>query len=255
MAVQIKIRMDIKWTHPCDKIDLSGVQRGAAMSYRILLVEDDRQIREVIEDYFSAKSGGEITLVTANDGNEGLERVRYEEYDLVMLDIMLPHVDGFTLCREIRKKSIVPVLFLTARATEADLLHGYELGCDDYMIKPFSPAELYAKVNALLKRAKGMVINKEIVCGRIVMNLVTFAVTVDGNNIELAPKEFALLKFMMEHKNCVTDRDTLLDRVWGYDFFGSDRVVDNHIKKLRKALGEAGGQIKTVITKGYKLTD
>lgn len=225
------------------------------MSYRVLLVEDDRQIREVVEDYFSDKGGGEFTVITAQDGEEGLELIRCEEYDLIMLDIMLPHVDGFTLCREIRSKSIVPVLFLTAKATEADLLHGYELGCDDYMIKPFSPAELYAKVNALLKRAKGMVINREIVCGKIHMNPITLEVSVSGENIELAPKEFALLKYMMEHKNCVLDRDTLLNRIWGYDFFGSDRVVDTHIKKLRKSLGEAGQQIKTVITKGYKLTE
>ena len=230
-------------------------KRGAEMSYRILLVEDSRQIREVIEDYFTDKSGGEFDLVTAADGEKGMELIRCEEFDLVMLDIMLPHVDGFTLCREIRRKSIVPVLFLTAKATEADLLHGYELGCDDYMIKPFSPAELYAKVNALLKRAKGMVISKEIVCGKISINLVTFEAAVDGKAVELAPKEFALLKYLIEHKNCVADRDTLLDRIWGYDFFGSDRVVDNHIKKLRKALGEAGGQIKTVISKGYKLTE
>ncbi|MBQ9140782.1 MAG: response regulator transcription factor [Lachnospiraceae bacterium] len=225
------------------------------MAYRVLLVEDDRQIREVVEDYFSDKSAGEITVVTAQDGEEGLELIRFEEYDLIMLDIMLPHVDGFTLCREIRSKSIVPVLFLTAKATEADLLHGYELGCDDYMIKPFSPAELYAKVNALLKRAKGMVVNREIVCGLIHMNPVTLEVFVKGESVELAPKEFALLKYMMEHKGCVLDRDTLLNRIWGYDFFGSDRVVDTHIKKLRKSLGEAGGQIKTVITKGYKLTE
>ena len=158
------------------------------MSYRILLVEDDRQIREVIEDYFSVKSSGEITLVTAADGEEGMELIQYDEFDLVMLDIMLPHVDGFTICREIRRKSIVPVLFLTAKATEADLLHGYELGCDDYMIKPFSPAELYAKVNALLKRAKGMVISKEIVCGRISINLVTFEAAVDGKTVELFAK-------------------------------------------------------------------
>lgn len=225
------------------------------MAYKILLAEDDRQIREVIEDYFSDKSGGEITVVTARDGREGLELIEREEFDLIMLDIMMPKVDGFTLCRKIRAKSIVPVLFLTARATEADLLHGYELGCDDYMIKPFSPAELYAKVNALLKRAKGMVISKEIICGKIAIDLVTLEVFSCGAAVELAPKEFALLKYLVEHKNCVIDRNTLLDRIWGYDFFGSDRVVDNHIKKLRKALGEAGAQIKTVIGRGYKLTE
>lgn len=225
------------------------------MAYQILLVEDDRQIREVIEDYFSDKSDGNITIVTAQDGGEGLSLIKEKEFDLVLLDVMLPQIDGFSLCREIRRESIVPVLFLTARAREEDILYGYELGCDDYIVKPFSPAELYAKVNAVLKRSKGMVIEKELVCGQIRMNLITLQVTAAGKQAELAPKEYALLKYLMEHKNWVVNRDTLLDKIWGIDYFGSDRVVDNHIKKLRKALGEAGGQIKTVVTKGYKLTD
>lgn len=224
------------------------------MAYKILLVEDDRQIREVIEDYFDSK-GKEITVVTAQDGGEGLSFIRSGEFDLVILDIMLPGIDGFSLCREIRRNSIVPVIFLTARAREEDILYGYELGCDDYIVKPFSPAALYAKVLAILKRASGMVIEKELVCGKIRMNLVTLQVYTDGKAAELAPKEFAMLKLFMEHKNWVISRDMLLDKIWGIDYFGSDRVVDNHIKKLRKALGSAGGQIKTVVTKGYKLTD
>ncbi|MBQ8781171.1 MAG: response regulator transcription factor [Oscillospiraceae bacterium] len=224
-------------------------------AYRVLLVEDDSQIREVVEDCFSAKSEGDIAVVTAQDGSEGLELIRSEEFDLVLLDIMLPGVDGFTICREIRRTSIVPVLFLTARATEADVLHGYELGCDDYIIKPFSPAALYAKVSAMLKRVSGTVISRELVCGKISMDMVSFEVRSDGKPVELAPKEFALLKYMMEHKNCVVDRDTLLNRVWGYDFFGNDRVVDNHIKKLRKALGDSAVQIKTVIGRGYRFTE
>lgn len=225
------------------------------MAYRVLLVEDDYSIREVIEDYFSAKSEGGIGLVTAADGAEGLRLITEEEYDLVMLDVMLPAIDGFSLCRELRRRSDAPVLFLTARAREEDVLYGYELGCDDYMVKPFSLAELYAKTNALLKRAKGMVIKRELVCGAISMDLVTLRVTADGNEIDLAPKEFALLRYLMEHKNWVIDRDTLLNKVWGYDYFGGDRVVDNHIKKLRRALGAAGAQIKTVIKRGYKLTE
>lgn len=225
------------------------------MAYTILLVEDDRQIQEVIEDYFSAKGDGLINVICAHDGDKGLSLIREKEFDLVILDVMLPEIDGFSLCREIRRDSIVPVLFLTARAREEDILYGYELGCDDYIVKPFSPAELYAKVNAQLKRAKGMVIEKELVCGKIRINLITLQVTAAGNKTELAPKEFALLKYLMEHKNWVVSRDTLLDKIWGIDYFGSDRVVDNHIKKLRKALGDAGKQIKTVVTKGYKLTD
>lgn len=225
------------------------------MAYTVLLVEDDNQIREVIEDYFSAKGECSINIVTAQDGEQGLELIKSREFDLIMLDIMLPHIDGFSLCREIRKNSIVPVLFLTARTREEDILYGYELGCDDYITKPFSPAELFAKVNAQLKRAKGMVISREIVCGEIRMDCITLQVTACGKSVELAPKEFSLLKYLMEHKNWVIDRDTLLNKIWGYDYFGSDRVVDNHIKKLRKALGSAGAQIKTVISKGYKLTE
>ncbi len=230
-------------------------QGGEDMAYTILLVEDDRQIREVIEDYFSDKSDGALNVICAQDGSEGLSLLKEKEFDLVILDVMLPEIDGFSLCREIRRESIVPVLFLTARAREEDILYGYELGCDDYIVKPFSPAELYAKVNAQLKRAKGMVIEKELVCGEIRINLITLQVTASGQKTDLAPKEFALLKYLIEHKNWVVSRDTLLDKVWGIDYFGSDRVVDNHIKKLRKALGEAGKQIKTVVTKGYKLTE
>ena len=224
------------------------------MAYRILLVEDDSSIREVISDYFSGKDE-DTALIMAADGGEGLELIGSGEFDLIMLDVMLPNIDGFSLCREIRRKSDVPVLFLTARAREEDVLYGYELGCDDYIVKPFSLAELYAKVQALLKRSKGMVLKKELVCGRIRLDPITLTVISDGREVELAPKEFAILKYLMEHKNWAVDRDTLLSRIWGYDYFGGDRTVDNHIKKLRKSLDSAGDQIKTVIKKGYKITD
>lgn len=224
------------------------------MSRRLLLVEDDSQIREVITDYFKAQGGG-LAVETAHDGSEALRLIKENEYDLYMLDIMLPGIDGFSLCREIRRKSVAPVLFLTARAREEDILYGYDLGCDDYIVKPFRLAELFAKVNALLRRSKGMMRAGEMVCGKISLDPMTFTVKVDGKEVELAPKEFALLKYLMEHKNWVADRETLLERVWGYEYIGGDRVVDNHIKKLRKALGTAGSQIKTVVTKGYKLTE
>ncbi len=224
------------------------------MAYRILLVEDDSSIREVISDYFSSKAEG-MELITASDGDEGLELIEEGGFDLIMLDVMLPCIDGFSLCREIRRKSDIPVLFLTARAREEDVLYGYELGCDDYIVKPFSLAELYAKSQALLKRSKGMVLKTELICGKINLNPMTLTVRVDNEEVELPPKEFALLKYLMEHKGWVVDRNTLLDRIWGYDYFGGDRTVDNHIKKLRKSLGEAGSQIKTVIKTGYKLTE
>lgn len=224
------------------------------MAYRILLVEDDEQIREVITDYFSSKDSV-ITVETASDGDEGLELIGSNEYDLIMLDVMLPGTDGFSLCRYIRANSSVPVLFLTARGREEDKLYGYDLGCDDYIVKPFSLAELYAKTNAMLKRSKGMTVSKTMTCGKIQLDPVRMIVKVEGEQVELAPKEYEILKYLMEHKDWVVDRDTLLTKVWGYDYFGGDRVVDNHIKKLRKALGAPGAQIKTVISKGYKLTE
>ena len=223
------------------------------MENSILLAEDDPQIREIIADYFSEK--GDLTLTCVPDGAAALNILQTQQFDLIMLDVMMPGIDGFSLCREIRMKSDVPVLFLTARAREEDILYGYALGCDDYIVKPFLLSELYAKCHALLKRAKGTVLSAELVCGGIRMDLHSFAVTANGKPVELAPKEFALLKYLMEHKNWVVSRNMLLDRVWGADYYGSDRVVDNHIKKLRKALGDAGSQIKTVITKGYQLTE
>lgn len=224
------------------------------MAYRILLVEDDEQIREVITDYFSSKDSV-ITVETASDGDEGLKLIGSNEYDLIMLDVMLPGTDGFSLCRYIRANSSVPVLFLTARGREEDKLYGYDLGCDDYIVKPFSLAELYAKTNAMLKRSKGMTVSKTMTCGKIELDPVRMTVKSEGEQVELAPKEYEILKYLMEHKDWVVDRDTLLTKVWGYDYFGGDRVVDNHIKKLRKALGAPGAQIKTVISKGYKLTE
>lgn len=224
------------------------------MAYKILLVEDDEQIREIITDYFSSKDDG-IAVETAADGDIGLALFRENEYDIIMLDIMLPGTDGFSLCRYIRAESSVPVLFLTARGREEDKLYGYDIGCDDYIVKPFSLAELYAKTNAMLRRSKGMTASKTITCGRITLDPVKMTVTVDGQPVELAPKEYEILKYLIEHKGWVVDRDTLLTRVWGADYFGGDRVVDNHIKKLRKAVGEAGTQIKTIISKGYKLTE
>ena len=221
----------------------------------ILLAEDDEQIREAITDFFLDKGADVLHLTTAADGAEALERMREQHFDLLILDVMMPNIDGFTLCKEIRAQSDVLILFLTARAREEDVLYGYSLGCDDYIIKPFSLAALFAKVQTMLRRAKGTVCNSTLECGSIRMDLLTMTVTADGRQVELAPKEYELLRCLLENKGKVLTRDQLLDRVWGTDYFGSDRVVDNHIKKLRHALGDAGKQVRTVITKGYQLTD
>ena len=223
------------------------------MVFKLLLVEDDEEIREIIIDYFTEKSGGTLSINTAETGIEGQLKCMDNEYDLVLLDVMLPEVDGFTICRELRKKSDVPIIFITARHNESDRLHGYKLRCDDYVTKPFSLAELYAKVNALLKRSKGMVRREIMTAGKIKIDPYSYTAYVNDEEIILAPIEFAILKILVESQGTVVSRDSLIIRIWGYDFDGNDRVVDNHVKKLRKALGNASTQIKTVFKKGYRL--
>lgn len=225
------------------------------MKNTILLVEDNQQIQEFVVDYFNTKSQGEMQVVIANTGDEAMDRIFEKEFDLVLLDIMLPGVDGFTICREIRKKSIVPIIFITARVSEEDVLYGYDLGCDDYVTKPFSVTELYAKVQALLKRSKGMVCNKILSCGDIMLNPTTFEVRVAEQIVDLPPKQYGLLKYLLERKGNIVTRETLLLCIWGYDYEGTDRVVDNHVKKLRQALGNGGKNIRTVVGRGYKIVE
>lgn len=223
------------------------------MVFKLLLVEDDPEIREIITDYFIEKSKGLFDLYCAETGIEGQINCINNEYDLVLLDVMLPEVDGFTICRELRKTSDVPIIFITARHSENDRLHGYQLGCDDYVTKPFSLAELFAKVSALLRRSKGMVRKEIMTVGNIKLDPYRYSAYVNDEEVILAPIEFAILKVLMETNGKVVSRDSLIIRIWGYDFDGNDRVVDNHIKKLRKSLGEASHQIKTIFKKGYKL--
>ena len=225
------------------------------MQYRILLVEDDAQIREAIEDYFTGKEEDEIQIICARDGTEGMESAMETRFDLAILDIMLPGMDGFALCRELRRVSVAPIIFLTARGSEEDKLRGYLMGADDYMVKPFSLAVLYAKVKALIKREKGMVGSPVLHVGGIMLDPARYTVTVDGELVDITPKEYALLRCLMEHKGRVLGREELLIAIWGYDFEGTDRVVDNHIKKLRKLLGKCGTQIKTVRRTGYKIEE
>lgn len=221
---------------------------------RILLIEDDLQISEVIKEYFRNKG---VSVQDVDNGIAAQDVIdeSINDFELVLLDIMLPGADGFTLCREIRRKSDIPVIFITARGREEDILFGYDLGCDDYIVKPFMLSALFVKCEALIRRANNAVGDKMLECGRIRLDARRLVCYADSNEVELPPKEFAILRYLMEHKDWVVDRTTLLDRIWGYDYFGSDRVVDNHIKKLRKALGNAGAQIKTLVGRGYKLTD
>ena len=223
------------------------------MKATILLAEDERDMREVLCDYFTAKSDGELTMISAPDGNTALHLIETQPFDLLLLDIMLPGTDGFALCRAAREQGDAPVLFVTAREDEQDKLHGYGLGADDYVVKPFSLAVLYAKAQALLRRSRGMTAAEVLRAGELVLNPARGTVTADGQRIDLPPKEFALLRVLMERRNRVLTRDELLNLAWGWDFDGSDRVVDSHIKKLRRALGTHADCIKTVVKRGYKL--
>ena len=223
------------------------------MKATILLAEEERDMREVLCYYFTAKSGGELTMISAPDGNTALHLIETQPFDLLLLDIMLPGTDGFALCRAAREQGDAPVLFVTAREDEQDKLHGYGLGADDYVVKPFSLAVLYAKAQALLRRSRGMTAAEVLRAGELELDPARGTVTADGQRIDLPPKEFALLRALMERKNRVLTRDELLDLAWGWDYDGTDRVIDGHIKKLRRALGKHAECIKTVVKRGYKL--
>ena len=219
--------------------------------YRVLLVEDDRQIREVIGDYFGRRD--QIALDFAEDGNIGLAKILNELYDLIVLDIMMPGLDGFELCKIIRKRSSVPVVFLTGRVREEDVLYGYELGADDYIVKPFSIAILYSKLLALLERSTQEVIKHKILeSGQITLDPERFEVKVSGEVVDLPPKEYQILKYMMEHPGTAVTRKLLLAVAWGDDMFITERVIDNRVKNLRKLLRKEGSRIKTLIGVGYR---
>lgn len=219
--------------------------------YRVLLVEDDKQIREVIGDYFGRRE--KITLDFAEDGNSGLSKILNESFDLIVLDIMMPGLDGFELCKIIRKRSDVPVVFLTGKVREEDVLYGYELGADDYIVKPFSLAILYSKLLALLERSSQEVQKHKILTsGQITLDPVRFEVKIADEVVDMPPKEYQILKYMMEHPGVAITRRLLLAVAWGGDDFISERVIDNRVKNLRKILKKEGSRIKTLIGVGYR---
>ena len=219
---------------------------------RILIVEDAEELLSLVAVFFESK--GSFDVDTASDGNTALNLIGSNDYDIAILDIMLPGASGFDVCKALRSKSKCPIVFLTALANESNILKGYEIGADEYMVKPFSLKVLYAKCLALLNRTDTG-LQKEIVleCSGIKLYPMRMEVEAEGKKIILAPKEYFLLKVLMENKGMVLGRERLLDLVWGIGFDGSDRVVDNHIKKLRKNLGNPGEAIKTVIGGGYKI--
>ena len=221
------------------------------MNSKILIVEDEGALREVLCDYFASK--GEKPVEACN-GAAALEKLEETEFDAVLLDIMMPELDGLSVCRAIRKNNDVPIIFLTALSDEEDKLLGYELGADDYVTKPFTMSVLYAKTMALIKRNQRKVLSGDIMeLAGIRLVLSQRKLMVDGTETELTAKEFALLQCLMQNKNMVMTREQLLVKCWGYDYEGESRVVDTHITRLRKKLGGYADCIKTVVKTGYRM--
>ncbi len=218
---------------------------------KILAVDDESRMRKLVKD-FLVKQNYEV--LEAGDGSEALD-IFFENQDiaLIILDIMMPKMDGWQVCREIRNYSKVPIIMLTARTDERDELQGFQLGVDEYISKPFSPKILVARVEAILRRTAQVSENTLLECGGISIDKAAHVVSIDGNPIELSFKEFELLTYFMENKGIALSREKILNSVWNYDYFGDARTIDTHVKKLRSKMGDKGDLIKTVWGMGYKL--
>lgn len=227
-----------------------AINRRGKMA-KLLVVDDEKGIREVIREY-SEFNGHEVT--EAEDGMTAVGFCKLNEYDLIVMDIMMPRLDGYSACKEIRKISNVPIIMLSARGEEYDKLFGFELGIDDYVVKPFSTKELMARINAVLSRNASRESDTPQVLkfDGLEIDIPGRTVTVDGERIELTPKEYDLLFYLVENKNIALSRDRLLSDIWGYDFFGDDRTIDTHIKNLRNNLGNYRDYIVTMRGVGYK---
>lgn len=221
-------------------------------NFKVLIVDDEMRIRKLINDFLSMKG---FKCVEAADGEEAVEKF-YEDkdIDIIILDVMMPKMNGWEVVKTIRKTSRVPIIMLTARGEEQDELHGFELGVDEYVAKPFSPKILTARVDAILRRTNNS--DSDIItCGKVTINKAAHTVNADGVEVELSFKEFELLEYFINNKNIALSRDNILNNVWNYDYFGDSRTIDTHVKKLRAKLGECGNQIKTIWGMGYKFTE
>ena len=220
---------------------------------RLLVVDDEFRIRQIIRKYAEFEG---YTVEEAVDGMQAIEICRKEEFDLIIMDVMMPELDGFSACREIRKFRSTPIIMLSARGEEYDKIHGFELGSDDYVVKPFSPKELMMRVAAVIKRTggeQGGQVKKDVFTYEgLSVDLSARTVTIDGKRIEMTPKEYELFFYMVKNKGLALTREKLISEVWGYDFFGDERTLDTHIKLLRKSLGEYSKCIVTLRGVGYR---
>ena len=217
---------------------------------KLLIVDDEKRIRALIAKYASFEG---YETDEAEDGMQAVAMCREYRYDLIIMDVMMPELDGFSAVREIRKSSDTPVIMLSARGEEYDRIHGFELGIDDYVVKPFSPKELRMRVGAVLKRSRSEKAPEEtVVIDGLTVNFTARRVTVDGQELDLSPKEYDLLFYMVRNRGIALSREKLISDVWGYDFFGDDRTLDTHIKLLRKQLGKYADRITTLRGVGYR---
>ncbi len=225
--------------------------------YNILVVDDEARIRSIIKKYAEFEG---YAVTEAADGMEAVHLCRTQEFDIVIMDIMMPELDGFSACREIRKTSAIPIIMLSARGEEYDRINGFELGIDDYVVKPFSPKELMLRIEAVMKRVRKNYsenVKKENVVisidnGGLRADVTARLVFIDGERIDMSPKEYDLFFYMLENRNVALSREKLISDVWGYDFFGDVRTLDTHIKLLRKSLGRYSGLIVTLRGVGYR---
>lgn len=218
---------------------------------KILVVDDESRMRKLVRDFLEKQN---FAVLEAGDGSEALD-IFFDNQDiaLIILDVMMPKMDGWQVCREVRGYSKVPIIMLTARSDERDELQGFELGVDEYISKPFSPKILVARVEAILRRTNQVTDDETIEYGGITIDKAAHVVSIDGNPIDLSYKEFELLTYFMENKGIALSREKILNSVWNYDYFGDARTIDTHVKKLRSKLGDKGDLIKTVWGMGYKL--
>ena len=219
------------------------------MVYKVLLADDEQGLRDITKKYLERNG---FDVITAKNGAEAIAAVDKNVFDIIVLDIMMPEIDGRQICQYIRTKYDVPVIFLTALGKEQDVIQGYEIGADEYVTKPFSMPILMAKINSLVKRYHGLTIKKGLITiGNIQIEPARRIVTVNKKVISIAPKEYELLMYFIDNKNQVLSRTQILEAVWGYDYEGYDRAVDTHVKKLRAILGEENHYIHTIIKGGY----
>ena len=217
---------------------------------KVLVVDDESRMRKLVRDFLVKK---DFEVLEASDGAEAID-IFFEENDiaLLILDVMMPKMDGWQVCREIRKYSKVPIIMLTAKSDERDELLGFELGVDEYITKPFSPKILVARVEAILRRTNAISSEEILRAGAIEINRAAHQVLIDGKNVDLSYKEFELLTYFVENQGLALSREKILNRVWNYDYYGDARTIDTHVKKLRSKMGERGEYIKTIWGMGYK---